>query len=54
MSDQKFFICAQCGNIVGMIHNSGAPLSCCGEEMQELVANTVDASQEKHVPAVTV
>ena len=37
-----------------MIVSSGAPISCCGAEMDELVANTVDASQEKHVPVVTV
>lgn len=26
---------------------------CCGEKMEELVPNTVDASGEKHVPVVT-
>lgn len=25
---------------------------CCGEEMQELAANTVDAAVEKHVPVI--
>ena len=40
--------------MVGMIHNSGAPLTCCEEHMTELVANTVDASLEKHVPVATV
>jgi len=51
---QKFYICKHCGNLVGMIHNSGVVMVCCGEEMTELVANTVDASQEKHVPVITV
>ena len=37
-----------------MIHDSGAPLTCCGETMTELVPNTVDAAQEKHVPVVTI
>lgn len=50
----KFYRCRHCGNLVGMIHASGAPMTCCGEEMQELVANTTDAALEKHVPAVTV
>ncbi|MDF2904771.1 MAG: hypothetical protein K0R34_92 [Herbinix sp.] len=55
MSDEhKFYRCKHCGNIVGMIHNSGVPVVCCGEEMEELVANTVDASKEKHVPAVSI
>ena len=50
----KFFICRHCGNIVEMIHESGVPIICCGEKMEQLVPNTVDASQEKHVPVVTV
>jgi superoxide reductase len=52
--ETRFYICKHCGNIIGMILSSGAPVSCCGEEMSELVANTVDASREKHVPVVTV
>ncbi|MEM1484761.1 desulfoferrodoxin family protein [Oscillospiraceae bacterium PP1C4] len=51
---QKFFICKHCGNLIGMIFSSGAKIVCCGDEMQELVANTSDASQEKHVPVVVV
>ena len=51
---QKFFKCQYCGNMVGLIEDQGIPLVCCGEEMEELVPNTVDASKEKHVPAVTV
>ncbi|MDF2486465.1 MAG: hypothetical protein K0R46_2633 [Herbinix sp.] len=52
--EQKFYRCKHCGNIVGMIHDSGVPIICCGEEMEELLANTVDASKEKHVPAVSI
>lgn len=52
MCTVRFFICKHCGNLVGMIHNSGVPIICCGEPMSELVANTVDASIEKHVPVV--
>ncbi len=50
--DQKFYICKHCGNIVGKIEDSGVPLVCCGEKMAELVPNTTDASQEKHVPVI--
>ena len=53
-TEPKFYICKKCGNLVGMIHASGVNMVCCGEEMTELVANTVDASKEKHVPVVTV
>ena len=54
MSKVKFYICRHCGNLVEMIHDAGVPVICCGEKMEELKANTVDASAEKHVPAVTV
>ena len=52
--DQKFFRCDICGNLVGLIHSSGVPLECCGQEMTELQGNTADAAAEKHVPAVSV
>lgn len=29
----KFFVCKKCGNLVGMIKESGVPMVCCGEEM---------------------
>ena len=54
MCETKFFICEKCGNIVGMIHSSGAPLVCCGQKMTKLEAGTVEASREKHIPVVTV
>ena len=50
----KFYRCPHCGNIVGMVHDSGVTPVCCGEEMQELVANTVGASKEKHIPVVHI
>ncbi len=43
----KFYICKHCGNIVGLIHNSGVPLVCCGEKMSELVPNTTEGATEK-------
>ena len=50
----KFYVCKHCGNIITYAYNSKVPVVCCGEEMQEMVPGTVDASKEKHVPAVTV
>ena len=46
--------CKHCGNQVFMLNDSGVPMMCCGEAMQELVAGSVDAAKEKHVPFVTV
>jgi len=53
-NEPQFFICKKCGNIIGMVHASGVPVVCCGEEMTALKANTVDAAKEKHVPVITV
>ncbi|MBQ3062368.1 MAG: desulfoferrodoxin [Clostridia bacterium] len=54
MKNTKFYICERCGNIVEMVNDSGVNPFCCGQKMNELVPNTVEASGEKHVPAVTV
>lgn len=37
-----------------MIKDTGVPVVCCGEKMEVLTANTQEASQEKHLPAVTI
>jgi len=51
--NQKFFKCSHCGNMAGLVNDTGVPLVCCGEKMEELTCNTVEASVEKHLPAVT-
>ena len=50
----KFYICEHCGNIVTFLQSSGVPVMCCGQKMTELVPDSTDAAQEKHVPVVTV
>ena len=54
MKNTKFYICPHCKNLVEMVHDAGVKPVCCGQKMDELVPNTVDASGEKHIPAVTV
>ena len=54
MCENKFYICEHCGNIVGMIHNSGVPMMCCRQKMTKLEAGVVEASHEKHIPVVAV
>ena len=49
----KFYRCRHCGNVIIKLVDSKVPVVCCGEQMQELIPNTVDASNEKHVPVVT-
>ena len=48
--EQRFFVCEVCGNIIAMVKPSGVPVMCCGKKMKEIVPNTTDAAQEKHVP----
>ena len=50
----KFYRCAKCGKIIGMIQSSPCPTMCCGEAMEALEPNTTDAAQEKHVPVITI
>ena len=49
----KFYKCEMCGNVVVKLVDSKVPVVCCGKPMVELKPNTVDASNEKHVPVVT-
>ena len=51
---QQFFICKHCGNIIAYVKDNGVRVSCCGEEMQELIPGTTDAAREKHVPGYSV
>jgi superoxide reductase len=44
--------CEKCGNIVQVLHGETPPVMCCGQAMDRLVENTVDAAVEKHVPVV--
>ena len=48
----KFYKCLHCGNIVEVVLDKGVTPSCCGELMKELIPNSVDASNEKHVPVI--
>jgi hypothetical protein len=51
---QKFYFCKHCGNLIGMIYDSGVNPVCCGEKMILLTPNTVEASNEKHLPVVSI
>ena len=48
----KILKCNHCGNMAVMINDTGVPVICCGEAMEVLEANTVDAAVEKHVPVI--
>ena len=46
----RFYKCPICGNVIGLIDGDMAHVTCCGKPMELMVANTTDASVEKHVP----
>ena len=49
--------CKSCGAIVKVINDCNCPdcgIKCCGESMEKLVPNSVDAAFEKHVPVVEI
>lgn len=48
----EVYKCGICGNIVEVLHAGAGELVCCGQAMNLLVENTVDAAKEKHVPVV--
>lgn len=50
----QFFKCEHCGNVAVKLFDEGPALFCCGQQMTELVPDSVDASVEKHVPVVEV
>ena len=52
MCEIRFYVCEHCGNIIGVIHNAGVPMMCCGQKMTLLEPGTVEASHEKHIPVV--
>ncbi len=51
--DMKFYRCKHCGQIIAIVKETGVPVVCCGEAMEEILPGTVDASVEKHVPVYT-
>ena len=49
----KFYKCNRCQNVLEVVFDGKVTPMCCVKLMDELVPNTVDASNEKHVPVVT-
>ena len=54
MTEMKFFVCEHCGNIIGVIHDAGVPMMCCGQKMKQLESGVIEARREKHLPVVSV
>lgn len=52
MENKVFYRCNICGNLVGVIEDSGVTPICCGESMEMLKPGTTDGAHEKHVPVI--
>ena len=51
----KFYKCPICGKIIAVVEGKpGVPTICCGQPMDELIANTQDGAREKHLPVYRV
>lgn len=48
----EVYKCPLCGNIVQVLHTGAGELVCCGQPMELMTENTVDAAQEKHIPVL--
>ena len=51
--ENRFYHCSTCGTVIGMIHDGGCPISCCGTEMEHLLPNK-DTKDPKHTPLVRI
>jgi len=49
---KEIYKCEICGNIVEIINGVDEEIFCCGLPMKLQEANSVDASNEKHVPVI--
>lgn len=52
MAELTFYRCNKCGNLVMVVDRGACVPTCCGEPMEKLVAGSVDAAAEKHVPFI--
>ena len=43
--EQKFYICKHCGNIIAKVKDTGVPVICCGEPMNEIIPGTTTPSR---------
>ena len=49
---REMYHCPICGNLVEVVNEAKGTLVCCGQPMNLLEGNTIEASLEKHVPVI--
>lgn len=51
----KFYKCQLCGQIIGMVKETGVPIICCGQEMEEIIPHIDEKGlSEKHIPVYKI
>ena len=50
----ELYKCSICGQIVEVVLVGQGTLVCCNKNMDLMVANTIEASAEKHLPVVEI
>ena len=50
----KYFKCPICGNVIEVVNGDIQRIKCCSKTPELLIANTIDASLEKHVPVYEI
>ena len=50
----KIYLCKKCGNVILKLEDKTEALSCCGEKMELLIPNKVEAAVEKHLPVYEI
>ena len=51
----KFYKCQLCGQIIGIVKETGVPIICCGQEMEEIIPHTDEKGlSEKHIPVYQI
>lgn len=50
--EMKFYRCSVCGNIVVAVYDFGVPVSCCGEEMEEIGLDEIEKNIGEEVKFV--
>ena len=49
---KEVYKCELCGNIIEVLHEGAGKLVCCEQPMKLQKENTIDTSNEKHIPII--
>ncbi len=50
MQELKLKKCPKCSSIIRVITDNSSSLTCCNEQLQDIIPNSVECASEKHLP----